>query len=125
MAEPRRCSCCLVVEDEFLVADSVEDCLAEAGYEVCGPLGSTREALAWLERNTPSAAIVDYGLKHGPSNEVVRELRARKVPVVIFSGSGREQALEFATVPWVLKSQGCAFLVKTLGTLVTPAGAPD
>ena len=119
MTDPRSWPCCLIVEDDSLVALSVEDWLEEAGYDVCGPLGSTREALAWLALNSPRAAIVDVGLKHGPSTDVVRELRRRNGPVVVYSGLPRDSAdPEFDSLPWVLKSQGRAALLDALTNLL-------
>ena len=121
MTEPRIWPCCLIVEDEPLVAMSLEDWLQEAGYEVCRPLGSTRETLAWLEQNSPRFAIVDFGLKHGPGDEVAQELKRRNIPFVIYSGYSPESGSspEFRDVPWIEKAQGRAALLTAVSKLVS------
>jgi DNA-binding NarL/FixJ family response regulator len=112
----------LIVEDEPLVAMSLEDWLQEAGYEVCGPLGSSRETLAWLELNSPRVAILDIGLKHGLGHEVARQLKRRNIPFLIYSGFSSESgsSSELGDVPWIEKAQGRAALLGALSKLVSP-----
>jgi CheY-like chemotaxis protein len=127
LKEPRAWPCCLIIEDEPLVAMSLEDWLQEAGYEVCGPLGSTRETLAWLELNSPRAAILDIGLKHGLGHEVARELKRRNIPFLIYSGVPFESGLspEFRDVPWIEKAQGRAALLQAVSKLLLPRSPPS
>ena len=119
MSAPRSWPCCLIVEDEPLVAMSLEDWLEEAGYEVCASLGSAGETLAWLEKNLPRFAVVDAGLKHGPGHEVARELKRQNVPFLIFSGSPAESGSspELRDVPWIEKAHGRAALLEAISKL--------
>ena len=113
--------CCLIVEDDPLLAMTHEDWLEDAGYGVCGPLGSVGETLAWLERNSPRIAIVDFGLKHGRAYEVARELKQRNIPFVVYSGLPPESSPspEFQNVPWIEKGQGPAVLFEAISKQLT------
>ncbi|MEJ1938034.1 hypothetical protein WDZ92_48190, partial [Nostoc sp. NIES-2111] len=50
---------CLIVEDEALIALTMEDAFIDAGHQVGGPFGTGAEAEAWLAVNTPAVAVVD------------------------------------------------------------------
>ena len=47
--------CVLIVEDEPLIALSVEETLRDAGYSVCGGAGSQAEALSMGEGSGPNS----------------------------------------------------------------------
>ena len=55
----------LVVEDEFLVALSLEDALDEIGYRYCGVAATADEALSAAKSERPAIALVDIGLRGG------------------------------------------------------------
>jgi DNA-binding response OmpR family regulator len=59
--------CVLIVEDEPLLAFSLEDALRDAGADILGPAGRSREAFALLQRTRPDAAVLDLNL-HGESS---------------------------------------------------------
>ena len=42
--------CCLVAEDQALIALALEAALEEVGIGIAGPFGSCVEASAWVER---------------------------------------------------------------------------
>jgi DNA-binding NtrC family response regulator len=77
--------CCLVIEDQALIAMSIETYLGEAGL-AAQLVTSIAEARAWLEVNTADIAIVDFMLKDGPATELAQELNRRAIPFVIYSG---------------------------------------
>ena len=52
----------LVVEDEFLIALTLEDTLADAGYEVVGVAATFEQAVALAGRARPDLAIMDVRL---------------------------------------------------------------
>jgi DNA-binding response OmpR family regulator len=103
--EPAGKLCCLIVEDQVLIAMSLEAYLEDVGYELAGPFRSNAEALAWLDTSTPDLAILDYKLNDGFCIDLARTLRARGVPFVIYSGDrlapGRSP--EFEGAPWIEK----------------------
>jgi DNA-binding response OmpR family regulator len=60
---------CLVVEDQTLIAMSIETYLEEAGIAV-QTVAAITEARAWLEANRADIAVVDFMLKDGPATEL-------------------------------------------------------
>ncbi len=97
---------CLVCEDQALIGLALEAYLEDAGIGVVGPFGSCAEALAWIETGTPEFAVIDFTLKDGPSTRIVEVLRARGVPVVIYSGwqrRGSNVPSSYADLPWLEK----------------------
>jgi DNA-binding response OmpR family regulator len=95
----------MVVEDEAIIAMSLEDGLSDKGFQVVGPFSACVDALKALESTTPDLAIVDAVLSDGPCLELARELRRRGVPFMIYSGAAAfdEHASELDGVPWVEK----------------------
>jgi CheY-like chemotaxis protein len=57
----------LVVEDEFLIAEAIEEWLSRAGAEVVGPVPSVKQALEIIEArvNGLDAAVLDVNLGKG------------------------------------------------------------
>src|SRR5918993_4422464 len=81
--------CCLVVEDQTIIAMSIEACLEDEGFEV-ETVTSIAQAQAWLEQaHTPKLATLDFMLKDGPATELAAELRRRGIPFVVYSGYPR------------------------------------
>lgn len=82
----------LVLEDEFLIAITVEDALRDRGATVVGPLHDVPSALAAADDGAPLAgAILDVHLGRGATSaEVARRLVAAGVPVVLYSGNAAE-----------------------------------
>ena len=92
--------CCLVIEDQGLIAMALESSLEDAGFQVAGPFASNSEALVWLESHAPDVAIVDVLLRDGPCTSTVRALQQRNIPVAIYSGlKPRCPPPELAAVP--------------------------
>ena len=74
----------LIVEDEFLVAMSIEETVQRLGHEVVGPVGDLPGALRLAETEALSAAILDVHLQHGERiYPVIEALRRRGVPLVL------------------------------------------
>lgn len=55
----------LIVEDEFMIADMVEDALVNGGYAVCGIGRSVEEAVALGRLHQPDLAVIDLRLAGG------------------------------------------------------------
>ncbi len=112
---------CMIVEDQTLIALSLEAYLEEIGFGGCETFPSCAEALEWLGSNTPSVAILDYSLKDGPCTTLVHTLRGRGIPFVVYSGHRRSVApCELQNVPWLNKPCDRAALLAAL-THVAPA----
>ena len=55
----------LIAEDEFVIAEMVEDLLVRAGYEVCGIARTVDEGVKLGERHQPDLAVLDLRLADG------------------------------------------------------------
>ncbi|QRM34417.1 response regulator [Microvirga sp. VF16] len=115
---------CLVIEDQTLIAMSIETYLKDAGITV-QTVVSMAEARAWLEANTADIAIVDFMLKGGPATELARELNRRAIPFIIYSGypHGDRMPSELQAAPWLEKPTSRDDLLKVvLKTLMAVSG---
>ncbi|QRM31395.1 response regulator [Microvirga sp. VF16] len=116
--------CCLVIEDQALIAMSIETYLEEAGIAV-KTVNSVAEARAWLETHMADIAIVDFMLKDGPTTELSDDLNRRGIPFIIYSGYPPRQGVptELLGVPWLEKPTSRDDLLKVvLKTLMTVSG---
>jgi DNA-binding NtrC family response regulator len=114
--------CCLIVEDQVLIALSIEAYMEDAGYDAIGPFTSGSAALEWLRNHTPQAAILDYNLKDGDCTDLAHELQERGVPFMIYSGHRHSPDIppEFKDVPWLEKPCSREDILKALQSLVQP-----
>src|SRR5215210_2027290 len=95
---------CLVIEDEALIAMSLEASLEDAGFRVAGPFMRNADALVWLDSHTPDLALLDVLLKDGPCTSIVHALQRRHVPFAIYSGlKPRSMPPELAGTQWLEK----------------------
>jgi len=105
--------CCLIAEDQALIALALEAALEDAGIEIAGPFGSCVAASAWVERHTPELAVLDFKLPDGPCTDLAKTLLGRGVPIIITSGCphGPETPSELREVIWLEKPVDPASLV--------------
>jgi DNA-binding response OmpR family regulator len=78
----------LIVEDEALVALTLEDVLVEAGYIVCGIVDRPAQALEVARVLEPDIAIIDVRLADGGDGIILAELLAAELPVHILFATG-------------------------------------
>jgi DNA-binding response OmpR family regulator len=77
----------LVVEDDFFILADLQSGLADAGAEIVGPFRNAKEALAALDGQDITAAILDLQLGAGRSSVPVgRELARRGIPFLFYTG---------------------------------------
>jgi len=77
----------LVVEDEYLIAMSLQEALESAGAVVVGPAPSVDKALKQIESEPHiDAAVLDVNLGGMLAYPVADMLVARKIPFVFTSG---------------------------------------
>jgi DNA-binding NtrC family response regulator len=107
--------CCLVVEDQTLIAMAIETYLVDAGMAVQS-VGSLAEARAWLEANRADVAIVDFMLQDGCATGLAGDLNRRAIPFVIYSGYPLGQGVpsELRGVPWLEKPTSREDLMKVV-----------
>jgi CheY-like chemotaxis protein len=80
----------LIVEDEPIVAISLQDMLEDLGYEVVGPAFRVPAALALAAGEAIDAAILDVNMDGADSYCVAERLRERGIPYLFATGYGRE-----------------------------------
>jgi DNA-binding NtrC family response regulator len=109
---------CLVIEDQALIAMSVEAYLEDVGFEV-HTVTSTAQAQDWLKANVPEFVILDFMLKDGPATELAEELHRRGIPFIVYSGYARHLGVpsQLQEVPWLEKPSRREDLLKALVTL--------
>jgi DNA-binding NtrC family response regulator len=79
----------LVVEDEYLVALTVEDVLSEAGCIVVGPFGRVQDALAAATVEVVDAALLDVNVAGEMVFPVAYLLEEQGTPFLFVTGYGR------------------------------------
>ena len=81
----------LIIEDEPIVAMSIEMDLAELGYTSCDIAASEAEAVAAADRHPPDLITSDMRIAAGDGVSAVRAiLRTQSVPVVFITASADE-----------------------------------
>jgi len=113
---------CLIVEDQVLIALSVEAYLEDEGFEV-ETVTSASQAQAWLEAaHTPTCAIVDFMLQDGPATALASELCRRGIPFIVYSGYPRGPSVppDLAQAPWLEKPTQRDDLLQALMNLRSP-----
>jgi DNA-binding response OmpR family regulator len=114
MDKPNSQPLVLVLEDEAIIALTLQDELQDSGYKVAGPFATCVDARQWLEAATPDLAILDATFKDGPCREIALELSRREVPFVIYSGHRDDHPTmaEFHHNVWIEKPAAPAAVVR-------------
>ena len=76
----------LLVEDDFIISMELCLILAEAGAEIIGPCYTPAQAVALIDGNKISCAILDFRLGQETSLPVARQLLRHGVPFTFFAG---------------------------------------
>jgi response regulator NasT len=83
----------LVVEDEGLIAISIEDALIEAGFDVCAITTSEVAAIETGISVRPEFAVVDVRLAPGDGRKVARALSTLCGAIVVMASSENPSTL--------------------------------
>ena len=109
----------LLVEDEAIIAMTVEDMLEALGCETVATATTLREALAVAETASFDLALLDINLNGDESLPVAARLRARGLPFVFTTGYGPSGAgAAFADVPLVTKPFDLSDLASAIAVAV-------
>ena len=97
--------CVLVVEDAWHVANALKSALEHLGMQVLGPAATSDEARRLVAGQKPRLALVDVNLKHEMAGDLIDELHAQGVHVVVVSGYAAppvamEKAVAFLQKPF-------------------------
>jgi len=82
----------LVVEDDFLLGQTILDMLEGEGAEVLGPVGAVDEAMTFVAEQaaTLDHVILDLNLHGVRSYPVADALARHNIPFVFMTGYGRD-----------------------------------
>jgi AmiR/NasT family two-component response regulator len=89
---------CLIVEDEFVVAENLRTDLVSMGYEVTGLVASGKESLNLVKKNRPDIVVMDIKIL-GDMDGVDIAVQLRKefgIPVLFLTAFAEESYLERA-----------------------------
>jgi two-component system, response regulator PdtaR len=88
----------LIVDDDFMIADCLEEILVDAGYDVCGIAGTIADALVIAEEYRPHLGIIDLRLVHGEmgTDAVAALRRIGALGVLYATGNPNHPLLDLA-----------------------------
>ena len=111
----------LIIEDNFLVAASIEETLRQLGYTSFAFAMTEDEAVAAAEGQCPKLITSDVRLEPGSGIDAVQRICAngRAIPVVYITGSAEEVRERCATAVIV----GKPFGILDLRAAITTASA--
>ena len=90
----------LIVEDEAIVAESLNDQLIHLGYQVCGTAANGEDALRIMENSNPDLVMMDIMLEGSMDGvEVASRIHEKKgIPVIFLSAYSDNETLQRAKV---------------------------
>jgi DNA-binding LytR/AlgR family response regulator len=106
----------LLVEDDFLIGESVAAIVQEAGGSTIGPFATMIEALGCLsDLEAIDGAVLDVGLEGEFSYPLAEALRTTRIPFLFLTGrSKQELPADFASATHLQKPFNASSLVKAL-----------
>ncbi|MDB5372496.1 MAG: response regulator [Belnapia sp.] len=78
----------LIVEDDFMVADCLEEILSVAGFNVCAITGNVADAITLGEQHAPDLAVIDLHLNDGGFGTEVGAALCERINVGVLYASG-------------------------------------
>ncbi|MFP5077993.1 response regulator [Rhizobium sp. YIM 134829] len=110
-----------MVEDEMLIAMTLEDALIDLGLEVIGIAMHLDEALTLASTERIDVAVLDINLDGRRSYPVADKLQARGIPFIFASGYGHtEDNTTFPAAPTLSKPYKTNDLAEALARVLTP-----
>lgn len=106
----------LILEDEAIIAFDLATAVEAADGIVVGPAGTVAAALALIDEEDVSAAILDTNLPDGDLTPVASRLIDRGVPVIVHTGIAAPDELRrrYPDLPVYLKPTSSDGLVAAL-----------
>jgi DNA-binding response OmpR family regulator len=129
MVSPPKRPRVLLVEDEFLIAVSVQEMLEDLGCEVIGPIGTLADALDHCSSIDADAAVLNLVLQGETAFAVATILAARGIPFGFASGVDSDQTIDgWRSRPFLTKPYSSVqlrdFLLQVLPDHIPPAASP-
>jgi DNA-binding response OmpR family regulator len=109
----------LIVEDEPVIALTLEEVLIDAGFAIAGVAGKLDKALALVESDACDAAVVDANLVGVSASPVAIALAARGLPYIVMSGYSPDQMRgEYPRAIFLSKPCRPELLLETLNSIL-------
>ena len=102
----------LIVEDQFIEANTLKNILKMEGYPVLPIAHSVEDARQIMERHTPGIVLLDIQLRGALTGiDLAASLREKNIPFVYLSANSDKPVVDaaIATKPWRITSARCAF----------------
>ena len=116
--------CILLVEDEFLLANTLADDLISAGYTVVGPFAALAQAKDRSQKEHFDLAILDVNLGGEKVYPLADELVERKMPFILLTGYGPNDLPEqFKHSPRLAKPYDASKLLRAVEQIGRRASA--
>jgi DNA-binding response OmpR family regulator len=114
----------LVVEDEALIAFDIEYAIKDAGGIVVGPFATVADAMAPVEQENLSAAILDVRLGAETSLPIARRLAEKGVSFLFYTAY--PERIEQSLVAQVVRKPATPdVLIGAVAALIGSASAPN
>lgn len=98
----------LIVEDEFIIADTLSRIIKKAGYELAGIANTVKEALEIIHRREPNFVLIDIQLIGELSGiDLANSLTELNLPFIFISANSNQSILEAAK-----KTKPYGFVIK-------------
>ncbi|OKO74603.1 chemotaxis protein CheY [Bradyrhizobium sp. NAS80.1] len=108
----------LIVEDEYFLANDLEEALKSRGANIIGPFGDFDAAYRRAARDHFDVAIIDVNLHDKTAYPIADELVRQRIPFVFYTGYGSDIIPErFADVKRFQKPFDPLELVEDIGRL--------
>ncbi len=105
----------LIVEDEWLIANGIEQSLISAGHGVLATVGSVAKAQAAIRAGGFDAVVLDANLGGDSSLPIADLLATDGIPFVVVSGYGPDQRPgRLGTAPFLRKPFNSHDLLKLI-----------
>jgi DNA-binding NarL/FixJ family response regulator len=121
----------LIVEDDILLASSLDELLSASGFDVVGIAGSAATALGLAEERHPQLALIDIRLV-GPIDGIELAYLFReefRIPAIFLSGLAdpetKERALLAQPIAFLRKPYRASQLYNTIARALSPGASFD
>ena len=116
----------LVAEPDPAIGDELTDALRSIRAHAAGPFQTEAAALQSIAADRPDGVVMDVILDRGPPHALLRELRSRQIPFVVFtSRTQSEVGPEFEGAMFVQKPVSFRVLAEALARVLPDRHGAD
>jgi CheY-like chemotaxis protein len=115
----------LIVEDDWLISETIADQLGELNLKVVGIAATVSEALDFLATEEIDAVLLDMKLHERFAGEVADELQRQGVPFLFVTGYAKALDPRYDGVPILRKPFDMSELQAALADILPPQCFPE